>query len=605
MAALPIGLTIAFALLLERTAAERKLSGTRARALAAGATVVFASLVVLATRVALGTWDFLPLAAACFFWLLPAGKTDPGNGASSLLAKGFTAPLLAGAVTAVSVLWIWGGLRAVPVYHDEAAYILQARIFATGHWTAPGRPLPEFFEQTHVFVTPVLAAKYPPGHSLALVPGVWLGLPGLVPVLSNGLAGALVFLLARRVAGARLALLTWLIWVTAPGALAFRASYLSQSTSTALWLLGWWLLLRWRETGAARHLIALAVCAGGLFLTRPLTMLAFSIPVAVVVVTGVVRRRAWRAFALAVAAGAAVLCVVPLWSYETLGDWRTTPYHRYSRVYYPYQWTGFTFDDTPALRSHPPEMEAFDELFRRIQHEHRISRLPEILKARLAVIGQDVWGGGRRYLFVFAVLGMLGASAELLFAVAGCGVLILAYLVFAHAPFWSVYYMEGHPALAFATACGLLAVLSGISERFTRTPERAAAVARWALAAVCVGGLILPSLPQLWFARASVQQRLEYQTAFRREVEAISDRKMVVFVRYAPGHNPHRELVSNDPDLATSRAWIVYDRGARNEELMRLARGRVAYIYDEVRGSFVSMPNASPSDSPKRTGGPI
>ena len=593
--ALPIGLTVGFALLVQRTA-QRRFPGPRSRAIAASATVAFAASIVLASRAAFGTWDFLPLAIAGGFWLLPAGGWRAGNGSGPWLAKGSAAPLVAGAATALLTVWIWGGVRAVPVAHDEAAYLLQAKIFASGHWTAPGRPLPEFFEQTHVFVTPVLASKYPFGHSLALVPGLWLNLPGLVPVLWNGVAGALVFLLARRVAGGRVATLTWLIWLTAPGAVAFRASYLSQTTTSAVWLLGWWLLLRWRETGAARHLIALAVCAGGLFLTRPLTMLAFSIPVGVVVIRDVVRRRAWRTFGLAVATGALVLCAFPLWSYETIGDWRTTPYERYSRVYYPFLKTGFAFDETPPLRPHPAEMEAFDRLFRSIAREHRLSRLPQILEERLAVIGRDVWGGGRRYLLAFAVLGTLGASAELLFALASTGVLVLVHLVYAHGPGWSVYYMEGHAALAFATACGLSGVLSGLSERFARS-DRAA---RWAFAAVCVGGVLLPALPQLWFARAAVQERLADQTAFRRALETIFNRKTVVFVRYSPAHDPHRELVSNDPDLATARAWVVHDRGARNEELMRLAPDRVAYLYDEARKSLVSMPAPFRSDS----GGP-
>jgi 4-amino-4-deoxy-L-arabinose transferase-like glycosyltransferase len=419
-----------------------------------------------------------------------------------------------------------------------------------------------------------------------------------MPVLLYGLVGGLVFLLARRVAGPRVALLTWWIWLTAPGALAFRASYLSQSTSSALWLVGWFLLLRWRESGRTSDLVALAVCTGLEFLTRPLTMLAFSFPVGVVVLREVWKRRAWRAFGFSIAAGAVVLALMPLWSYETLGDWRTTPYSRYSRVYYPYQRTGFTFDDTPSLRPHPPEMEPFDRMFRRIQHEHRLSAVPEILEARLEAICRDLWGDGRRFLVAFAMLGLLGASAEALFGVAACGVLVLAYLVYAHSPGWSVYYMEGHPALALATALGLDRVLSGLSNRFAREPAAAAAFRKWAFAAVFLGGLILPSLPQLAAARDAGVEHLAYQTGFHRTIAAIADHKAVVFVKYSPTHDVHRELVSNDPDLTSSRAWIVYDRGPRNEELMRLAPDRIGYVYDDARRRLIPLrppPRAEPS----------
>src|SRR6266851_3338561 len=165
--ALPIGLVLSFALLTERTA-QRRLAGRSPRVAAALATVGFAALLVLARRALVGAWDPLPLAVACGFWFLSADDSAAsGHAEGPRFASGHWAPIVAGVLTAFSIAWIWGGLHAVPASHDEAAYLLQARIFGTGHWTAPGRPLPEFFEQTHVFVTPVLASKYFPGHSLA------------------------------------------------------------------------------------------------------------------------------------------------------------------------------------------------------------------------------------------------------------------------------------------------------------------------------------------------------------------------------------------------------------------------------------------------------
>ena len=157
------------------------------------------------------------------------------------------APWLAlslGLASTLTYWWVWGSLRPLPGIHDEAAYLLQARIFASGHWTAPGRPLPEFFEQFHVLVTPVLAAKYPPGHSLLLTLGQLLGFPPLIPLLLNGLTGALVYLLSARLAGPLVGLLTWLLWLLAPMNLTYRPTYLSNVTTGALWVASWWALLR-------------------------------------------------------------------------------------------------------------------------------------------------------------------------------------------------------------------------------------------------------------------------------------------------------------------------------------------------------------------------
>jgi hypothetical protein len=174
-------------------------------------------------------------------WVLP-GRFVVG-------LSGQSAPMVAGAISAALTLFVWGSPAEPGVIHDEQAYVLQAQIFASGRWTGEIPPLPEFFEQPHVFVEPHLAAKYPPGHSLFMVPGIWLGLPGLMPLVLAGVSGGLIFSLARRLADPPVALLTWSLWSTSVASLFYRASYLSQNTSTALWLLALWALLDWKRDG--------------------------------------------------------------------------------------------------------------------------------------------------------------------------------------------------------------------------------------------------------------------------------------------------------------------------------------------------------------------
>ncbi|HEY8309161.1 MAG TPA: hypothetical protein VIG47_01330, partial [Gemmatimonadaceae bacterium] len=82
------------------------------------------------------------------------------------------AVLAIGIISALTFRYEWSTLRALPLVHDEAAYVLQARLFASGKW-ADSVPIPEFFEQPHVLVTPRLAEKYGPGNALMLVPGIW------------------------------------------------------------------------------------------------------------------------------------------------------------------------------------------------------------------------------------------------------------------------------------------------------------------------------------------------------------------------------------------------------------------------------------------------
>ncbi|HEY9230196.1 MAG TPA: hypothetical protein VIP11_26320, partial [Gemmatimonadaceae bacterium] len=93
----------------------------------------------------------------------------------------------------------WAAIDPLPLVEDETSYVLQSRIFASGHWTAPTPPAPDFFQQPHVLTIPAVASKYPPGHALLMSIGSLFGAPVLVPLLLTGLTGALLFYLVQRV----------------------------------------------------------------------------------------------------------------------------------------------------------------------------------------------------------------------------------------------------------------------------------------------------------------------------------------------------------------------------------------------------------------------
>jgi hypothetical protein len=62
---------------------------------------------------------------------------------------------------------------------------------------------------------------------------------------------------------------------------------------------------------------------------------------------------------------------------------------------------------------------------------------------------------------------------------------------------------------------------------------------------------------------------------------AIPEQRAILFVRYTPTHYVHESLIANDPDLASARLWIVFDRGAENKKLAALAPERTLYLFDE------------------------
>lgn len=493
------------------------------------------------------------------------------------------APAVVFLLTAGFVAGVWGSLREPSFIHDEAAYRLQAEIFSSFRLSAEPPPLPEFFEQYHVLLTPRLAPKYPPGHALLLVPGVWLGRPGLVPVLLHGLAAALLFSTARRLAGPWVGLLAWLLWLSAPLLNLWRTTYLSQSTSTAVWMLSAWLLLRWWEEGRPRDLVAIGVLVAWMGITRPLTAVAFAIPIGLLVLVETRRRRAWGAFAAAAASGLLALALLPAWAAASTGDWTNLPYTHWSRVYSPCQKLGFGADPTPPLRELPPDMRVYDLGFRQTHGAHTVAGLPGTLLRRLAGAGREAWGGTawRAVLVAFFALGLVALDRRGWFAVAWAASPFLVYLAYAHPPHWAAYYHETQTILAFVTALGIWRALATIVSASWRPRDLDSR--RLELPGAAVAALVFSlGLADVAATIEQVRPRYAYPRAFARALADVPDPRAIVFVRYHPRHNPHLSLIENPADFARARIWVARDREADNLRLIAVAPDRAPYLFDEA-----------------------
>jgi hypothetical protein len=478
------------------------------------------------------------------------------------------APYLLGGVTALLMWYVWGSLNEPGVVHDERAYLLQARTFAAGRWTGEVPPLPEFFEQMHVFVVPHLAAKYPPGHALLIVPGVWLGLPGLMPLLFTAVAGGLVFAILRRIGDPMVALLTWALWSTSGPNLFWRASYFSQTTSTALWLLSVWAFLRWRADRKRYRLVVVVGALAWMYLTRPLTALALGVPVGVLVLMAVWKRRLWHQLVFAVMLAAPILLLNFVWHERTLGEWLTNPYEEYSRVYFPFDRPGFGLDASPPKRTPPPEMIAVGQSFIGLHAAHQPTALPRIALERVWFLMVTLGGHWRAFLIVLFLFDAWRSEVPVRFASASALLLVAAYLVFAHPAYWTVYYVEIFPVFFFGAVHGLFR----IGRTFLKLDASALRVA-----VVLMFCLITPWLAaDVLHARKEKDPMMRFHRVAAKTLAGIRDHDAVVFIHYPPGHDHHQSLIANAPDYRTERLWLVYDRGRDNERLLRLTN-RAAY----------------------------
>ena len=494
------------------------------------------------------------------------------------------APVIVGLATGAVIWYVWGSLNAVAPVHDEASYLLQARTFASLHWAMPSPALPEFFEQYHAFVTPTYASKYPPGHGILLVPGVWLSLPGLMPIVLSSIAGALLFLLVRRVSNPWVAVLTVCLWLPTASNLRFRSSYMSETTTSVLWLLGWWALLEWRGSRSRRWLVAVASCVAWMAITRPLTAVAFAIPIGLVVLADVAKRRDWRALVRPTLVAVSILAILPIFNWRTVGNWKQSTYDVYARLYIPFDHPGFGTTDAKPERVLPPDMQEFSKQFVAVHATHTQDHLVTIFLDRWNAIFADAFRGWRLPLSLLALLGFLVLGAEGWFAAGSALALTLLYLAYAHPSGWTIYYLEIFPLLPFLTALGIWTIAAMLASPKLRIGPMLARElgARQALGtALVVLVLLWPVTHEVRYARRLEATIQSYHLDFRQRTAEIPDKRAIVFVRYAPWHNVHTSLIANEPDLADARLWVVYDRGAENAKLAALAPDRAAYLYDE------------------------
>jgi hypothetical protein len=533
-------------------------------------------IVILLSAIALAA------AVAAPRWMKPETAARFGSWEAPLRRRG---ALVAGLVSVAVVWFTWDALVPVAKVHDESSYLLQSDIFASLRWTAPSPPLPEFFEQPHVQVVPKLASKYPPGHALLLSLGAAVGFHALVPLLLTGITGALVFALAMRVTDPWTGVLTWLAWITAPIVLRFQPGYFSEVTTTALVLASWWLLLDWRETRRRSPLLLLALAIGWGAITRQLTMLAFAIPIGVVVVRDTVRLKAWRDFALAFAIGVAVLSILPLWSWRTTGDWRLSPQAKWTQDYVPFDRIGFALDSTPPRRELSKPLDALYRSFSVLRASEELKELPLNAADRVLHLAIAYFQKARLPLAFFALIGLIIATRDprLRFGVVSCATLFVAYLSYYYGS-WMIYYLETAPVVSALIAIGVAWTARQASDA-GGTPA-AIALASGAIAVFGVQGV------RDW--RVDHRILADFNRAFALKLRELPSHPAIVFVRYSPRPAQHISVVRNHADLAAAPVWVVHDRGAQNAELLKLAPGRRWFDFDEDQALVPVTPGEAP-----------
>lgn len=173
---------------------------------------------------------------------------------------------------------------------DEWSYLIQAHIFSHGQLAVPSPIHREFFDHIHIVNNGHYYSKYPPGWSVLLATGVWLGVPRLVnPLLGAGTL-LLLYAIGKKLYTPQIALLAALFALVSPYFLFNTASYFSHTASLFFVTLLVFLLMQGWEEGRSLSFFLAGLSGSASLLVRPFDQCAVLIPIGVFLGLGLIRK---------------------------------------------------------------------------------------------------------------------------------------------------------------------------------------------------------------------------------------------------------------------------------------------------------------------------
>lgn len=314
---------------------------------------------------------------------------------------GFGAALVATALILYAIVAVQV-LAGRPLLIDEIVQVFQARIFASGAWSLPVQPEPEFYSALHVVdVGERVFSQFPPGGPLMLVPGILLGATWLVGPMFGALAVLTFWRLVRESEPAV---------TTAAGAAALFAfapftAFMAGSHMNHVPALAWLCVALWSlhrlTSGASRPVVMALVCGvslGAMAAIRPVDGAAFALPAGLWMLWRTIRGRQGVPALLAAGVGVVLPMVgVLLYNQATTG----------SATLFGYEllWGsshGLGFHRAPWGLSHTPArgLELVSLMFLRLQTYLFETPLPSLVPAAAALALSRSLGGFDRYLLV-------------------------------------------------------------------------------------------------------------------------------------------------------------------------------------------------------------
>lgn len=172
-------------------------------------------------------------------------------------------------------------LGSVPHVGDGVIQLFQSKMYAMGRVSVPVPDNIEFFFDTFLAVRyGQWFSQYPPGYALIMVPGVLIGHPELINPLLTGITVILFGLILREFNLSR----SWaILFIISPFIIFMSGSFMSHPATMFWGALGFYAFVKSKRE-IPSWLIIWGLCAGFMFITRPLTALCFNLPMVFMVV---------------------------------------------------------------------------------------------------------------------------------------------------------------------------------------------------------------------------------------------------------------------------------------------------------------------------------